>query len=175
MMLRVSCTTLLVGLTILAAGPDPQPVFPAGPKPVGPYSPGLLAGGMMYVSGQGARDASNNLPESPEAQIRQCLENVKGVLAGGKLTMQHVATAHVYLADIRQYDLLNKMWAEYFPKNAPARTVIGVARMPTGTPVEIAVTAVTDLRRKKVVALPGAKVSEPVSAAVNVGDRVFLS
>src|SRR4051794_10844946 len=100
----------------LAGAVEPQAVFPPGPKPVGPYSPGLIAGGMMYVSGQGARDASNNLPSTPEAQIRQALENVKGVLAGGKLTMQHVVSTNVYLADLKNYETLNKVWAEYFPK-----------------------------------------------------------
>jgi len=129
----------------------------------------------MYVSGQGARDASNNLPPTLEGQIRQCLENVKGVLAGGKLGMQNVVTTTVYLADIKSYEALNKIWAEYFPTNSPTRTVIGVTRMPTGTPVEINATAVVDLSRKKIVSLPGAKLTEPTSAAINIGDRVFLS
>ena len=174
-MTRAFSVLVVVAVCASSAGPDPKPVFPPGPKPIGPYSPGLLAGGMMYVSGQGARDAANKLPPTVDAQIRQCLDNVKGVLAGGKLTLENVVSANVYLTDIKNYDTLNKIWAEYFPKNPPTRTVIGVTQMPAGTPVEVAVTAVTDLRRKKIVTLPNAKVTEPISAAINIGDRVFLS
>jgi reactive intermediate/imine deaminase len=148
---------------------------PDGVKPVGPYSPGLAAGGFLYVSGQGARDAKGQMPATPEAQIRQTLENVKAVVSAGKLTMEHVVYAQVYLADMKHYDLLNKIWSQYFPKNPPARSTIAVTKMPTDTPFEVAAVAVRNLKTKKVIAYPGRTMPVPVSPAVQTGNRVYLA
>ena len=72
---------------LLAAGPSAQQpstttvekrvIAPPGPKPVGPYSPGIVAGDFLYVSGQGARDREAKLPETVEGQVRQTLDNVQ--------------------------------------------------------------------------------------------------
>src|SRR5688572_29203033 len=105
---------LLLALLLDAA---PKPVFPPGVKPVGPYSPGLMSGDLLYVSGQGARDAKNQLAATPEGQVRQTLDNVKAVLQAAGLTMEHVVYAQTYLADIKNYDVMNKVWTQYFPKN----------------------------------------------------------
>lgn len=158
-----------------AAALAQTPVVPTGVKPVGPYTPGLMAGEFLYVSGQGARDAAGQMPASPEAQIRQTLENVKAVVATGKLSMEHVVYAQVYLADMKHYELLNKIWSQYFPKNPPARSTIGVTKMPTDTPFEIAVVAVRNLRDKKVIVHPGRTMPVPVSPAIQTRDRVYLT
>src|SRR6188508_776307 len=50
-------------------------IAPPGPKPVGPYSPGIVAGDFLYVSGQGARDRDGRLPDAVDAQVKQTLEN----------------------------------------------------------------------------------------------------
>ncbi|MBC8165714.1 MAG: hypothetical protein H7Y20_07570 [Bryobacteraceae bacterium] len=176
--MRFATAILLLTLATLAAERKPQPhkgVFPPGVKPVGPYSPGVVAGGFLYVSGQGARDASGQLAPDFDDQVRQCLENVKAILESEKLTTTHVVSASVYLTDLKNYEALNRAWAKYFPRDPPARTVIGVTRMPTETPVEIAVVALLDLKRKKLVSVPGQQMQEPVTAAINVGDRVFFS
>src|SRR4029450_5913575 len=55
-------------------------IAPPGPKPVGPYSPGIVAGDFLYVSGQGARDRDGRLPETVEAQVRQTLDNVEAIV-----------------------------------------------------------------------------------------------
>lgn len=153
----------------------PKPVYPPGVKPVGPYSPGLISGDFVYVSGQGARDAKGQLASSPDAQIRQTLDNVKAVLDAAGVTMEHVVYAQCYLADIKQYDLFNKIYSTYFPKNPPARSTIGVTRMPTDTPFEVSAVAIRDLSRKKVIQYPGRTMPVPVSPAVLVGDRAFLT
>ncbi|HYO83207.1 MAG TPA: RidA family protein [Bryobacteraceae bacterium] len=167
---RVLLSAVLACAASLAA--PPKPIVPAGVKPVGPYTPGLDTGEFVYVSGQGARDAKGVLPSGADAQVRQCLENVKAVLTAGGLTMDHVVYAHVYLTDLNQMDTMNKVWVEYFPKNRPARSTIGVLRMPTETPVEITAVAVRDLKTRKAIVQSG---SEPLSTAVLVGNRVFLS
>lgn len=140
-------------------------VFPTGgAKPIGPYSPGILAGDYMYVSGQGARDGQGNIPPAPEAQIRQTLSNIRTILEGGGLTLQHAVYAQVYINASISFSDVDKVWKETFPNDAPARAMLGIQRMPTETPVEITVVAVTDLAKKKVV--PG---------GVRVGDRLYIS
>src|SRR5882672_7991308 len=65
-------------------------IAPPGPAPVGPYSPGIVAGDFLYVSGQGARDRDATLPPTVEGQVRQTLENVKVIVEAAGLTMAHV-------------------------------------------------------------------------------------
>lgn len=159
----------------VAQAPRFKPVFSAGPKPIGPYSPGLWAGDRLYVSGQGARAADGQLARSPEAQIRQTLENVKAIVEAAGLTMEHVVFSHTYLADLRHYDLLNQVWAEYFPAHKPARATAGVAAMPGGTPFEINAVAVRDRGGLKPIQLPGATSPVPLSPALQTPDRVYVS
>src|SRR5688572_21408008 len=96
------CAPALVISALLTAGALPQPsarqvIAPPGPKPVGPYSPGIVAGDFLYVSGQGARDREGALPPAPDAQVRQTLENVKNIVEAAGLTMGHVVYCQVYL------------------------------------------------------------------------------
>jgi 2-iminobutanoate/2-iminopropanoate deaminase len=153
-----------------------KPVYPGNAaKPVGPYTPGLIAGDFLYVSGQGARDANGSLPSGFEAQTRQCLENVKAVVQAAGLQMENVVYAQVYLAEVKNYSGLNKVFSAYFPKNPPARSITGVARMPTDTPVEISAVAVRDARLRKSTKVPEPRMEgAPISSGVEVGDRFYL-
>jgi len=58
----------------LGVGAEKRAIAPAGIKPIGPYSPGILAGDFLYVSGQGGRDADGKLPATIEGQARQTLQ-----------------------------------------------------------------------------------------------------
>jgi len=101
-------------------------IAPPGPKPVGPYSPGILADDFLYVSGQGGRDAEGKLPATIDGQVRQTLQNVKVIVEAAGLTMEHVVYSQVYLVDMAHYDAMERGWREFFPKAAPARAVLGV-------------------------------------------------
>src|SRR5215207_2431568 len=151
-------TISLGAIAVSALGSDaPQPapevpkrvIAPPGPKPVGPYSPGIMAGDFLYVSGQGARDRDGRLPETIEAHVRQTLENVKAIVEAAGLTLEHVVYSQVYLASMSSHDAMERVWREYFPKQPPARAVLGVHRMPTDTPVEINAVALRDLSGRK--------------------------
>ncbi|HEX8985262.1 MAG TPA: RidA family protein, partial [Bryobacteraceae bacterium] len=74
---------LLLFAPAFAAGP--KVIFPAGTKVVGPYSPGILAGDFLYVSGQGAKGPDGKLPGTVAEQVRQCLDNVKSIVAAAGL------------------------------------------------------------------------------------------
>ncbi|MBK5294673.1 MAG: RidA family protein [Acidobacteriia bacterium] len=167
LMFFVACLSL--------AGAERRVVFPAGAKPVGPYSPGIFAGDYLYVSGQGSRGADNKISEVSEDRVRQCLSNVKSIIEAGGLTMEHIVYTQVYLHQSTSYDALNKVWREVFPKNPPARAVLWVHRMPIETPVEINAVAVKDLSRKQAVSAPGFPADSPIAAAIRVGDRLYIS
>jgi enamine deaminase RidA (YjgF/YER057c/UK114 family) len=89
--------------------------------------------------------------------------------------MEHVVNAQVYLTDpAASEDSLDRVWKEYFPKSPPARSTVGVARLPD-TPVEMTAVAVRDLSRKKIVAPPGYPAGSLFPAGVIAGDRMYLS
>ena len=108
---------------LVTVSPSAQPtarrvIAPPGPKPVGPYSPGIAAGDFLYVSGQGARDREGKLPDTVEAQVRQTLDNVKLIVEADGLTMEHVVYSQVYLDTMAKYlngymDSLQVVWARY--------------------------------------------------------------
>jgi reactive intermediate/imine deaminase len=131
-------------------GAEKKVVTPVGGRPpVGPYSPGILAGDYLYVSGQGAAKPDGTFPASPADQVRQSLNNVRLIVEGAGLTMDHIVYAQVYLKDMSAYAAMDEVWRSTFTKNAPPRAVLGVARMPTETPVEITVHAVRDLAKAR--------------------------
>jgi len=152
-------------MSLSAFGAEKKVITPTGGRaPVGPYSPGIMVGDYLYVSGQGAAKADGAFPDTAEQQTEQSLNNVKAIVEGAGLTMEHVVYAHLYLKNMAALEDANRVWAKFFPKNPPARAIVGVTKMPTDTPVEVTVVAVRDLSRKKVV--PG---------GVMVGDRFYLS
>ena len=144
-------------------------------KPVGPYSPGIMIGDYLYVSGQGVRDANSQMPEGIAAQTRQCLENVKAIVTAAGLTMEHIVHMQLYLERLSDLPEVEKVYATHFPKNPPARVILGVAKMPTDTTVEMTVVAVRNLGEKKSLALKSLRPLGHASSAVTVGNRIYLS
>jgi reactive intermediate/imine deaminase len=158
-----------------AQAPAKRLIAPPGPKPVGPYSPGIVAGDFLYVSGQGARDRDGKLPDTVEAQVRQTLDNIKGIVEAAGMTMANVVYTQVYLHDIANYDAMDRVWREYFPKAPPARSVLGVHRMPTDTPVEISAVAYGDRSGIKAIVPPGYPRTVSWTPGVIAGGRLYLS
>jgi reactive intermediate/imine deaminase len=170
MFLWVSCA--LLGSLLVAQS---RAVVPAGgPAPVGPYSPGVIADGYLYVSGQGAKAADGQMPATFEAQAQQTMNNVKAVVEAAGLTLDHVVYTHVYLEDITHAAALDRVYARYFPDDPPARAMIGVARLP-GTPVEINAVAVLNRDGRTQVRPQGWDSALPFSPGVLTRDRLFIS
>ena len=137
-------------------------------------SPGIDTGDYVYVSGQGPRRPDGSTPSEFADQVRQSLENVRTVVEAAGLTMDHVVYVQVYLDDMSRYDALDKAFAEYFPKVAPARGVLGVARLPEPS-VQINAVAVRDLKGKQAVELPNFKPNKAYSFGMLTHDRLFVS
>jgi len=166
--------TLVLTLLCGAIAAEKRTISPETIKPIGPYSPGILTRDFLYVSGQGAKNPQGQIPTGLEPQFRQCFENVKAVVGAAGLTMEHVVYAQVYFTDPVDEDTLNRVWKEYFPKSPPARSTLGVARLPE-TPVEMTVVAVRELSHKKTVAPAGSPAGSPFSPGVIAEDRMYLS
>jgi 2-iminobutanoate/2-iminopropanoate deaminase len=95
------------------------------PQAIGPYSQGVRAGNMLFVSGQGHLDPATG-----------------AILKAGGATFDHVARTTVYLADMNDFAAMNAVYGEYFSSPAPARTTIQAARLPRDLRVEIDVIAI---------------------------------
>jgi reactive intermediate/imine deaminase len=137
-------------------------------------SPGIDAGDYVYVSGQGPRRQDGTVPTNFAEQVRQCLQNIRSVIEAAGLTMDHVVYVQVYLQDMNQYGELNKVFAGYFPKNPPARAVLGVARLPV-SPVQINAVAVRDLAGIRPVYPPNFKSDKAYALGMLTHDRLFVS
>ncbi len=112
------------------------------PSAIGPYSPGVKLGNMLYMSGQlGLDPATGKLPEGVEAQAEQSLTNIENLLAEAGATMANVVKTTVFLADIADFARVNEVYAKHFEAPFPARSAVQVAAIPAGGLVEIEVIA----------------------------------
>jgi reactive intermediate/imine deaminase len=159
----------------LGAGAEKRAVAPPGIKPIGPYSPGILAGDFLYVSGQGGRDAEGKLPATIEGQARQTLQNVKSIVEAAGLTMEHVVYCQVYLDDMAHHEAMDRVWKEFFAKAPPARAVLGIYKLPTDIAVEINAVAFRDLTRKRPIVPAEYPKNLSWSPGVIAGNRLYLS
>jgi aminoacrylate peracid reductase len=116
-------------------------VVPAGTsKPIAPFSPGTLADGIVYVSGTLPFDKDNNVVHvgDAEAQTRHVLETIKSVIETAGGTMDDVTFNSIFITDWANYGALNKVYAEYFPGDKPARYCIQCGLVKPDALVEIA-------------------------------------
>ncbi len=113
------------------------------PRPVGPYSQAVIAGDLVFVSGQVPIDpATGRVIEGDfEAQVRRVMENLKAVLEAAGLTLDDVVKVTAYLKDASRFQDFNRVYSEYFRGSFPARTTVFVADLPAGAQVEIDVIA----------------------------------
>lgn len=117
-------------------------VISGGPRPVAPFSHAVEADGFVFVTGQMPTDPAAPdapLPEGIEAQTRRVIDNLRIVLGGIGLGLEHVAMARIYLTHFeRDYAALNALWPSFFePGRLPARTTVGVTALAVGAIVEI--------------------------------------
>lgn len=114
------------------------------PTPVGPYSPGIVAGNLVFVSGQAGRNPQTGLlAEDVEAQTEQALRNVEAILEAAGSNLSLVIRCGVFLVDIREFQKMNAVYARMFGDHRPARTTVEVSALPgIGLRVEIDAVAV---------------------------------
>jgi len=112
-----------------------------GPKPVAPFSHAVETDGFVFVTGQmpDTPQAPGALPEGIVAQTCAVMENLKTVLGGIGLGLEHVAMVRIYLTNFHDdYAAMNETYAQYFlPDRRPARTCVGVTGLAYDARIEI--------------------------------------
>ena len=113
------------------------------PKPIGPYSQGVVFGNFIFLSGQvGRKHDATDLENGVANQTRQAILNIKAVLAEKNLTLDNVVKSTVFLADMNDFAEMNAVYAEFFDEDtAPARSTVQVAGLPLNAEMEIEVMA----------------------------------
>jgi len=111
----------------------------AAPEAVGAYSQGARTEDIVFTAGQIPLTPDGELldGEPIAAQTEQALDNLVAVLAEGGAEPQDVLKVTVYLDDIEDFDEMNEAYAEYFEREPPARSAVGVDALPKGAGVEI--------------------------------------
>ncbi len=117
------------------------------PAAIGPYSHGVVSGGLLFCSGQIPLDpASGELVGGSVAdQTRRCMESLSAICVAAGTDLGAAARCTVYLTDMADFAAVNEAYGEFFAGDPPARVAYAVAALPKGAAIEI----------DAVVAMPG--------------------
>ena len=109
------------------------------PAAIGPYSQGVVAGGLLFTAMQIALDPASGEMQGATAaeQVKRCLENVRAIVEAAGGSLDHAVKTTVYLTDISQFGNVNEAYAGFFSSEPPARGVVEVANMPKGALVGV--------------------------------------
>jgi len=109
------------------------------PKAIGPYSVAIRTQWFIFVSGTLGMDPKTGELEAGgiEAQTRRSLENLGEILSAAGSSLDQVVKTIVFLKDMKEFPQMNAVYAEFFPKDPPARSTVEVAALPKGASVEI--------------------------------------
>lgn len=112
------------------------------PAAIGPYSHAVVAGNLMFLSGQIAiNPETGEMPTGVQAQTAQAIANIKAILAEKGATLDNVVKTTVYLAEMSLFGEMNEIYAQHFSEPFPARSAIAVKELPKRALVEIEVIA----------------------------------
>lgn len=108
------------------------------PAAVGAYSQAVAAGPLVFISGQIPLNRQGEMVQGDiVVQTVQVMENLKAILEAAGLSLADVVKTTVFLADMADFAEMNRVYAEFFPEAAPARSTIQVAGLPRNASVEI--------------------------------------
>lgn len=112
------------------------------PAAVGPYSHGVKTGNLFYSSGQVPLTLQGEIvSEDVKEQAKQVLENIGAVLEAAELSYENVIKTNIFITDMNDFSVINKVYGEYFTGKLPARLCVEVSRLPLDAKVEIEVVA----------------------------------
>jgi 2-iminobutanoate/2-iminopropanoate deaminase len=177
-------TALVVAMLAVASAGHAQPastrrvVRPEGAPTDRPYSPGILVGKTLYISGQLGLPGNGPTPADLKAQTRQAMDGIGAVAKAAGLGYEHLVKCQVYLASMDDYAAMNEVYGSYFRERVPARTTIQAAALPAGAGLEIGCIAYADLAGISVVRPPAGSLPAPLgpySPAVWAGDTLYVS
>jgi 2-iminobutanoate/2-iminopropanoate deaminase len=120
--------------------------IPNAPAPVGPYSQAILAGGMLFVSGQIPLNPSTGQLEinNIEEATHRVMKNIEALLSEAGLSFENVVKTSIFLKDLSDFQAVNGIYASYFQGVPPARETVEVARLPLDVNIEISCIALVN-------------------------------
>ncbi len=109
------------------------------PAAIGTYSQGVRVGNTVWISGQIAIDPRTQelVSGDIEAEARRVFDNLKAIVLAAGATMGDVVRANVYMTDLSNFAVINRVMTEYFREPYPARAAVGVAALPRGAKLEV--------------------------------------
>jgi len=111
---------------------------PNAPQPIGPYSQGVKAGNFLFVAGQGGADPkTGTMAEGIEAQTRQTLSNIKGIVEASGFSIRDVVKVSIFLRSMDDFKKVNEVYKTFFPEDPPARTTVEAKLPGQGMLIEI--------------------------------------
>lgn len=116
----------------------------AAPAPIGPYSQAVLAGNILFVSGQIAINPATGkmVQTSISDEARQVMENLKAILEEAGFGFENVVKTSIFLMNIADFNAVNEVYGSFFTGDFPARETVQVAKLPKDANVEISIVAV---------------------------------
>lgn len=116
----------------------------AAPAPIGPYSQAVMVNGTLYLSGQIPIDPATSLViiGDIEAETRQVMENIKGILTAYGLDLSNIVKTTIFIRNMGDFARINAVYSSYFSKDFPARETVEVSRLPKDVQIEISCIAV---------------------------------
>ena len=113
------------------------------PDPVGPYSQAIIHNNIMYASGQIAIDPKSGLliNDDVEKELYQILINIDALLEAAQISRKNILKCSIFLKNMDDFNIVNKIYADYFDSPFPARETVEVARLPKDVNIEISFTA----------------------------------
>jgi 2-iminobutanoate/2-iminopropanoate deaminase len=109
------------------------------PRAIGPYSQAVVAGDLIFTSGQIPLDPATQALVTGDirAQTERVMENLAAVLQAAGAGFENVVKATIFVADLGDFAIVNEVYGKRFPKSPPARSTVQVAALPKGARVEI--------------------------------------
>ena len=116
------------------------------PKPIGPYSQGMLIGNMLFTAGQVAIDPKTGdlKLDDIKAETELVMNHLKAILEQAQMTMDHVIKCSIFLKDMNDFAAVNEIYGSYFNAPYPVRETVEVSRLPKDVNVEISLVASKD-------------------------------
>ena len=120
-------------------------VTPEAPEPIGPYNQAVMAGNLLFISGQVAINPKNGNVEAKDIfeETHQVMHNLRAVLHASGLDFKNVVKTTIFLTDMVLFTSVNEVYGKYFNGEFPARETVAVRGLPKNVNVEISMIAVT--------------------------------